>query len=145
MYCPKCGKENPEDARFCMYCGADLSGYKVEISPRIEVKPTISPTIQMPPSHKSLNFREASDLRTCDICGERKAVVTCKECGRRVCNYHFESRWKSCTLCAIAEREATAEYFEIDARYQSPDIAKHSRNLAKECFKEAKNSKENFL
>ena len=42
MYCPKCGKENPEGARFCMHCGADLSGYKVEISPKIEVSPKIS-------------------------------------------------------------------------------------------------------
>ena len=42
MYCPKCGKENPEDARFCMHCGADLSGYKVEVSPKIDVSPKIS-------------------------------------------------------------------------------------------------------
>ena len=42
MYCPKCGKENQEDARFCMHCGADLSEYKVEISPKIEVAPKIS-------------------------------------------------------------------------------------------------------
>ena len=42
MYCPKCGKKNPEDARFCMHCGADLSEYKVEISPKIEVAPKIS-------------------------------------------------------------------------------------------------------
>lgn len=42
MYCPKCGKENQEDARFCMHCGADLSGYKVEISPKIDVSPIIN-------------------------------------------------------------------------------------------------------
>ena len=42
MYCPKCGKENPEGARFCMHCGADFSGYKVEISPKIDVSPKIS-------------------------------------------------------------------------------------------------------
>ena len=42
MYCQKCGKENPEDERFCMHCGADLSGYKVEISPKIDVSPKIS-------------------------------------------------------------------------------------------------------
>jgi tetratricopeptide (TPR) repeat protein len=41
MYCLKCGKENPEDVRFCMHCGADLSGYKIEISPRIEVSPRV--------------------------------------------------------------------------------------------------------
>ena len=42
MYCSKCGKENLEGARFCMHCGADLSGYKMEISPKIEVSPKIS-------------------------------------------------------------------------------------------------------
>jgi len=30
MYCPKCGKENPEGARFCMHCGADLRRYRIE-------------------------------------------------------------------------------------------------------------------
>ena len=42
MYCPKCGKENQEDASFCMHCGADLSEYEVESSPKIEVSPKIS-------------------------------------------------------------------------------------------------------
>jgi len=42
MYCPKCGKENPEDASFCMHCGTDLSEYRVEISPKVEVSPKIS-------------------------------------------------------------------------------------------------------
>lgn len=42
MYCQKCGKEISEDARFCMHCGADLSEYTVENSPKIEVSPKIS-------------------------------------------------------------------------------------------------------
>ena len=42
MYCPKCGKENLNGSRFCMHCGADLSGYKVEISPNISVSPYIT-------------------------------------------------------------------------------------------------------
>ena len=42
MHCPRCGKENPEDANFCMHCGADLREYKVEISPKIEVSPKVS-------------------------------------------------------------------------------------------------------
>jgi len=25
MHCPRCGKENPEDANFCMHCGASLT------------------------------------------------------------------------------------------------------------------------
>jgi tetratricopeptide (TPR) repeat protein len=41
-FCLKCGKENLEDARFCIHCGADLREYKVEISPKIEVSPNIS-------------------------------------------------------------------------------------------------------
>lgn len=28
MYCPKCDEGNPERARFCMHCGADLRGYR---------------------------------------------------------------------------------------------------------------------
>lgn len=42
MYCPNCGKEIPERSRFCMSRGADLSGYKVEFSPKIEVSPKVS-------------------------------------------------------------------------------------------------------
>lgn len=42
MYCQKCGKENPEGAKFCMHCVADLSGYKVEVAPKIKVSPKIS-------------------------------------------------------------------------------------------------------
>jgi phage shock protein PspC (stress-responsive transcriptional regulator) len=26
MYCNNCGKENPDDARLCAYCGASLAG-----------------------------------------------------------------------------------------------------------------------
>jgi len=25
MFCPKCGAENPDDAKFCHKCGAELS------------------------------------------------------------------------------------------------------------------------
>lgn len=25
MYCPQCGKQNPEDAAFCAYCGRNVS------------------------------------------------------------------------------------------------------------------------
>ena len=54
MHCPRCGKENPEDANFCMHCGADLREYKVEISPKIEVSPKIkvSPEIEVKPTIK---------------------------------------------------------------------------------------------
>ncbi len=29
-YCPKCGKQNADDAIYCSYCGAPLSGAKRE-------------------------------------------------------------------------------------------------------------------
>jgi len=54
MHCPRCGKENPEGANFCMHCGADLREYKVKISPKIEVSPKIkvSPEIKVKPTIK---------------------------------------------------------------------------------------------
>jgi hypothetical protein len=90
MYCPKCGKENPEGARFCMHCGADLSECKVEISPNINVSPKIE-------VKTSTEKKEGM----CAICGEKRAVVKCEECGRRVCNYHFEDEYRRCSLCAL--------------------------------------------
>jgi adenine-specific DNA methylase len=135
MYCPKCGKENPEDAKFCMHCGVDLREYKVEISPKIdvspniEVKPTISPIIQVPPSHRNLSFGETEgSVRTCDICGERKAVVTCKMCGRKVCNYHFEmGLWgRECTLYKIGEYENIISSYQMHPElFSSDDRAYH--------------------
>lgn len=79
QFCSKCGNENPEDARFCMHCGADLGEMKVEISPKIEVCPSIK-----------VKTSTGKTEPMCGICGEAKAVVTCQKCGRKVCNYHFE-------------------------------------------------------
>jgi len=44
MHCPRCRKENPEDANFCMHCGAKLIDYitkSIEIAPKIDVSPKI--------------------------------------------------------------------------------------------------------
>jgi len=30
VYCPKCGRKNEDDARFCNSCGADLAGPRKE-------------------------------------------------------------------------------------------------------------------
>ena len=115
MYCPKCGKEIPEGSRFCMHCGADLSGYKVEVSPKIDVSPKIE-------------VRTNAEKIGCDICGERKAIVTCKECGRTVCNFHFEGEVKMCTLCAIS-------HFEGIVRECEKWTGKYPSNDAKERIK----------
>lgn len=101
-FCPKCGKENPEDARFCMHCGVYLSGYKVEISPKIDVSPKIE-------------VRTNAEKAGCDICGERKAIVTCRECGKTVCNFHFENETKCCTLCTISHFESIVRACEKKA------------------------------
>ena len=117
MYCPNCGKGNPESARFCMHCGADLGEMKVEISPKIEVCPSIK-----------VKTSTGKTEPMCGICGEAKAVVTCPKCGRMVCNYHFEdmcphlekneslaltrgSEWRLeygglCTKCCITQSTA---------------------------------------
>jgi serine/threonine protein kinase/Tfp pilus assembly protein PilF len=43
MRCPKCHSENPETARFCLDCGTQFGGSKIEASP-----PGVSATLQMP-------------------------------------------------------------------------------------------------
>jgi hypothetical protein len=120
-FCPKCGKENPEGSRFCMHCGADLGGYKVEISPKIDV----SPSIKVTPT-----YREPTISSKCAICNEREAVVTCKQCGRKVCNYHFEERWGggNCTRCAIALCEESARYNEQCAEEWHEDAERERRS-----------------
>jgi prepilin-type processing-associated H-X9-DG protein len=34
MYCPKCGKENPDGTQVCQYCGCEFSGFFVAAKPR---------------------------------------------------------------------------------------------------------------
>jgi hypothetical protein len=84
MYCPKCGEENPEGAKFCMHCGADLSGYKVEISPKISVTAKAEGGVALKWKKKPeeyveieeygelpvyLDFVELEDKPFCPLCG----------------------------------------------------------------------------
>ena len=45
MFCPKCGKQIPDESAFCMFCGADLAEFKarmnIEVSPKIEVSAVV--------------------------------------------------------------------------------------------------------
>ena len=58
MYCPKCGEENQEGAKFCMHCGADLSGYKVEISPKISVSAKAEGGVALKWKQKPIRYAE---------------------------------------------------------------------------------------
>ena len=130
MYCPKCGKENSEDARFCMHCGADFGEMKVEISPKIVVSPTMK-----------VKTSTGKTEPMCGICGEAKAVVTCPKCGRMVCNCHFEdmcprleknessvsltrgSEWRLeygglCTKCCITQIRAVTVFIKAVNQYE---------------------------
>ena len=45
MHCPNCNSEIPEEAKFCPKCGVSLKGKsheKVEVSPNINISPTIA-------------------------------------------------------------------------------------------------------
>ncbi len=42
MYCQKCGKENPDDHKFCKDCGAPL--YPTELSPKSTYRYSPEPT-----------------------------------------------------------------------------------------------------
>ena len=102
MYCPKCGKENQEDARFCMHCGADLSGYKVEVAPKIEVSPKISVSAKAEsgvalkwklkpikyakiegvgklPVYEEDTLAELEDKHFCPLCGNYASLKKLKE------------------------------------------------------------------
>ena len=36
MFCPKCGSENPDEAKFCGSCGANMSVEQKNVPPKIE-------------------------------------------------------------------------------------------------------------
>lgn len=41
MFCPKCGKENPETGRFCRSCGADLGNVSAALSGKLPQAPYV--------------------------------------------------------------------------------------------------------
>jgi hypothetical protein len=43
MNCPQCGRSNPEDARFCIYCAAQL----VPLEPAASAQPVTGPTTRL--------------------------------------------------------------------------------------------------
>ena len=45
MFCPKCGKENPDDGRFCRKCGRNLSDISVEGPKQFNLEDKVQETI----------------------------------------------------------------------------------------------------
>ena len=84
MYCPKCGEENQEDAKFCMHCGADLSGYKVEISPKISVSAKAEGGVALkyrPKEKRYAEIKGEGDVPVYDRFPELEKNPFCPRCG----------------------------------------------------------------
>jgi hypothetical protein len=50
MFCKICGQQNPDDAKFCMSCGAAMSVVKEEMTPKVENKVASVETIKSKPN-----------------------------------------------------------------------------------------------
>lgn len=46
MFCPNCGTQTPDDARFCPDCGTEFEPYKFETAPEPEAAPAPQPVQQ---------------------------------------------------------------------------------------------------
>lgn len=79
MYCPKCGNQNPDDAGFCMKCGAQLKSGS---------QPSAQPNSSS--SQRSVVAPNGATSFKCPNCGAPLApkfgemVITCEYCGSAV-------------------------------------------------------------
>lgn len=58
MYCSKCGKENPDNGKFCSACGASLAG---KIVPKTRAPSKISEPVCSSTAEKSKEGKEAGN------------------------------------------------------------------------------------
>ncbi len=75
MFCPSCGNTLGDDAKFCQFCGADVTAFQTE-------EPVLEPP---PPEVKTCpqcGFTPENDALFCDNCGARLAARRVKRARR---------------------------------------------------------------
>jgi hypothetical protein len=59
MFCPQCGHQNPDSAKFCMGCGFSYSGSSSEtqpVTPRLNAEPLGGVRAHTPRKHRGSSF-----------------------------------------------------------------------------------------
>lgn len=73
-----------EDAKFCMHCGADLSGYKVEISPKISASAKVEGGVALkyrPKEKRYVEIKGEGEVPVYDRFPELEKNPFCPRCG----------------------------------------------------------------
>ena len=81
--CPRCGRANSDEARFCSSCGATLT----QAPPvKVEVKSPITGQPTMPPQPQPIyNPRQIQTIGSCYYHHDLPAAFVCSRCGRSIC------------------------------------------------------------
>lgn len=87
--CPRCGRANSDEARFCSSCGATLAQsppVKVEVkSPLTGVSVPKIPGSVVPNPNSPMMPRQIQRIGTCFYHAELPASYVCSRCGRSIC------------------------------------------------------------
>jgi hypothetical protein len=100
MFCPKCGKQQVDNARFCRGCGADLT------SPASPEAAAVAKCAYHP-SNDSVGFCSACGRR---ICGQCRTVQE----GRALCSNCLQQRFPGAPVMGIpVEQQKSATGFVV--------------------------------
>ena len=123
-YCPECGMELPETARFCFSCGASISA-----SSGVSVKDNVFGgnvsgsfnTTNNTINNTYITHNESDDVVECSVCGRMLSkgsgeAYKCKTCGKFFCADHIDKKHNACIYCVgEMKKEISAEavkYYE---------------------------------
>jgi hypothetical protein len=78
----------------------------------------------------------------CEVCGEAEATHTCRLCGRKVCDKHFDSKTGLCAICSGALCEICHEKLAVTfcpscgrlVCYDDSVQIDEVRRVCKECY-----------